>query len=76
MSEQDGRAASEVWEEIVRTSAQIRGYRSMLEGIEGRLLDDSLTGDDAKAMSQVVSDAELLASLIGQLDQRRALAFE
>lgn len=76
MSEQDRRAAIEVWEEIVRTAVLIREYGSTLDKIGERVLFDSLTGDDAKAMSEIVSDALILVSLIEQLDRRRALAFE
>ena len=44
MSEQDRRAAIEVWEEIVRTAALIRGYTPMLEEIERRLMRGELMG--------------------------------
>ena len=76
MSQQDQRAAIEVWEEIVRTAALIRGSGPTLDKIRERVLYDSLTAVDAKAMTEIVSDALILVSLIEQLDRKRPLALE
>jgi hypothetical protein len=76
VSETERRTAKSVWEEIVRTAALIRAYDPALDEVRGRILHDALTPADAKFLSEIVSDALILVSLIEQLEHRRALAFE
>jgi hypothetical protein len=74
MNDTDRRPATDLWNEIVRTAALIRGYEPMLEKVRERLLFDRLTGDDARNLTEIVSDAQILVGLIEELDRRRGSA--
>jgi hypothetical protein len=46
----------------------------MLDDIESRMVNDALTADDAKNLSEIVSDAQILVGLIIELDRTRVQA--
>ena len=68
------RSNQEIWEEIVRTAALIRGYEPTLSKLEKKLLFGELS-EDAAVLPQLASDAQILAGLIEQL-QRRGATFD
>lgn len=63
------RAPGDLWQEVLRTAELIRRYQPLLETIEEKMFD-GLTGEDADALVEVVSDAQILVSLISQLERQ------
>lgn len=64
------RAPEDIWQEVLRTAALIRGYQPLLEEIEEKMLE-GLSGKDADALVEVVADAQILVDLLYQLERRK-----
>jgi hypothetical protein len=66
------RSSAEIWAEVLRTAAVIRGHQPTIDRVEEKIMSDRLGGDDASALAQIVSDAIILAGLVEQLERRTA----
>ena len=61
----------ETWDEIVRTAQLIRGYGPLFERVAKKIVFGELSGDDARDLTEVYSDALILCSLIEKLERTR-----
>jgi hypothetical protein len=64
------RPTQDIWDEIRRTVALIEGYQPLLDQIEQKVLLGDLSGEDARALTEVVADTQILCSLIRDLERR------